>query len=42
MCVRHLVFVAKSGWGNGDVNGDAVRERSLGWNDVIGNREKGS
>ena len=26
VCV--CVFVAKSGWGNGEVNGDAVRERT--------------
>ena len=27
-CVRACVFVAKSGWGNGEVNGDAVSERT--------------
>lgn len=26
----------------GEVNGDLVHERRLGWNDVIGNREEGS
>lgn len=39
---RRYVVVAQSGWGNGKVNGDAVRERVLGWNDVIGNREEAS
>lgn len=28
VCVCPCVFVAKSGWGNGEVNGDAVRERT--------------
>lgn len=40
--VQQCAFVAKSGWGNGEVNGDAVHERGLGWNDVIGNREEES
>lgn len=42
VCLCGSVFVARSGWGNGEVNGDAVREGRLGWNDVIGNREEGS